>query len=48
MIGEKALPLWFVKSQTTNILRAMRIAIGSESPIEDAAIARLRRVGAWQ
>jgi uncharacterized protein (DUF2236 family) len=48
MIGEKALPLWFVKSQTTNILRFMRIAIGSESPIEDAAIARLRRVGAWQ
>jgi uncharacterized protein (DUF2236 family) len=48
MIGEKSLPLWFVKSQTTNILRLMRIAIGSESPIEDAAIARLRRVGAWQ
>lgn len=48
IIGEKALPLWFVKSQTTNILRFMRIAIGSESPIEDAAIARLRRVGAWQ
>ncbi len=48
MIGEKALPLWFVKSQTTNILRFMRITIGSESPIEDAAIARLRRVGAWQ
>ncbi len=47
-IGERALPLWFVKSQTTNILRLMRIAIGSESPIEDAAIARLRRVGAWQ
>jgi uncharacterized protein (DUF2236 family) len=48
MIGEKALPLWFVKSQTTNILRLMRVAIGHESPIEDAAIARLRRVGAWE
>ena len=47
-IGERALPLWFVKSQTTNILRIMRVAIGHESPIEDAAIARLRRVGAWQ
>ncbi len=47
-IGEKALPLWFVKSQTTNILRLMRVAIGHESPIEDAAIARLRRVGAWE
>jgi uncharacterized protein (DUF2236 family) len=47
LIGERALPLWFVKSQTTNILRAMRIAIGHESPIEEASIARLRRVGVW-
>jgi uncharacterized protein (DUF2236 family) len=47
LIGERALPLWFVKSQTTNILRAMRIAIGHESPIEEAAIARMRRVGVW-
>ena len=48
LIGERALPLWFVKWQTTNILRAMRIAIGHESPIEEASIARLRRVGVWQ
>jgi uncharacterized protein (DUF2236 family) len=48
LIGERALPLWFVKGQTTNILRAMRIAIGHESPIEEASIARLRRIGAWQ
>lgn len=48
LIGERALPLWFVRSQTTNILRAMRIAIGHESPIEEASIARLRRVGVWQ
>ena len=47
LLNQKTLPLWFVKSQTTNILRLMRVAIGSESPIEDAAIARLRRVGAW-
>ena len=47
LIGERALPLWFVKSQTTNILRAMRIAIGHESPIEEASIERLRRVGVW-
>ena len=47
LIGERALPLWFVRSQTTNILRAMRIAIGHESPIEEASIARLRRVGVW-
>jgi hypothetical protein len=48
LIGERALPLWFVKSQTTNILRAMRIAIGHESPIEEASITRLRRIGVWQ
>jgi uncharacterized protein (DUF2236 family) len=48
LIGERALPLWFVKWQTTNILRAMRIAIGDESPIEEASVARLRRIGAWQ
>ena len=48
LLNQKSLPLWFVKSQTTNLLRLMRIAIGKESPIEDAAIARLRRVGVWQ
>jgi uncharacterized protein (DUF2236 family) len=47
-ISEPALPLWFVKSQTTNVLRFMRLAIGKESPIEEAAIARLRRIGAWE
>jgi hypothetical protein len=48
LIGERALPLWFVKSQTTNLLRLMRFAIGHESPIEEASVARLRRIGAWQ
>jgi hypothetical protein len=48
LIGERALPLWFVKSQTTNLLRLMRFAIGQESPIEEASVARLRRIGAWQ
>ena len=48
LIGERAMPLWFVKWQTTNILRVMRIAIGDESPIEEASVARLRRIGAWQ
>lgn len=47
-ISEPTLPLWFVKSQTTNLLRLMRLAIGKESPIEDAAIARLRRIGVWE
>ena len=48
LIGERALPLWFVKSQTTNLLQLMRFAIGHESPIEESSIARLRRIGAWQ
>jgi uncharacterized protein (DUF2236 family) len=48
LICERALPLWFVKSQTTNLLRLMRFAIGHESPIEESSIARLRRIGAWQ
>lgn len=48
MIGERQVPLWLVRPITTSLLRLMRVAIGSESPIEDAAIARLRRVGVWQ
>jgi uncharacterized protein (DUF2236 family) len=48
MIGERQVPLWLVRPLTTSLLRLMRVAIGSESPIEDAAIARLRRVGVWQ
>ena len=47
-IAERALPLWFVKGQTTGILRFMRFAIGAKSPIEDSAKARLIRIGAWQ
>ena len=48
LLNQRTLPLWFVKSQTTNLLRLMRFAIGSDSPIEESAIARLRRVGVWQ
>jgi uncharacterized protein (DUF2236 family) len=48
LIGERTLPLWFVRWQTITLLRAMRVAIGHESPIEEAAVARLRRIGAWQ
>ena len=48
MIGLKSLPLWFTRPVTTSMLRLMRLAIGPESPIEDAAKARLRRAGVWQ
>lgn len=48
MIGYRALPLWFLRPVTKFTLRAMRIAIGPESPIEDAAKARLVRAGVWK
>ncbi len=48
MIGLKGLPLWFTRPVTTSLLRFMRFAIGPESPIEDAARARLIRAGVWQ
>lgn len=48
MIGLKSLPLWLTRPVTTSMLRLMRLAIGPESPIEDAAKARLRRAGVWQ
>ena len=45
LIDLKGWPLWFTRPATTTLLRIMRFAIGPESPIEDAAIARLRRIG---
>jgi uncharacterized protein (DUF2236 family) len=45
-IGFRALPLWLLKPVVTNLLAFLRYAIGPDSPIEDAAIARLRRLGA--
>jgi uncharacterized protein (DUF2236 family) len=45
LIGLKGWPLWFTRPVTTTLLRVMRFAIGPESPIEDAAIERLKRAG---
>lgn len=45
MIGLKALPITFLRPVVTSLLRFMRFAIGPDSPIEDAAIERLRRAG---
>jgi len=45
LIGLRALPLGVVRPVTTRLLKFIRFAIGPESPIEDAAIARLRRSG---
>jgi uncharacterized protein (DUF2236 family) len=46
MLGLRPRPRWFVIPVTRFVLRAIRIAIGPESPIEDAALVRLRRIGA--
>lgn len=45
MIGIKGYPLWLLRPLTTSLLRFGRFAIGPDSPIEDAAKARLRRMG---
>lgn len=45
MLGLKPKPRWLVVPLTRFVLRAIRFGIGPESPIEDAALDRLRRVG---
>lgn len=47
-IGLRSLPIWLLRPLVTNLLSFMRFAIGPDSPIEDAALARLRRLGAIQ
>jgi uncharacterized protein (DUF2236 family) len=47
LLGLKSKPAWIIRPLTRWTLRLMRLAIGPESPIEDGAIARLRRIGAW-
>ena len=45
MIGIRSAPLWLLRPVVTTVLILMRWAIGPESPIEDAAIERLKRAG---
>jgi uncharacterized protein (DUF2236 family) len=45
LLGLSAKPAWLIIPATRWTLRLMRAAIGPESPIEDGAIARLRRIG---
>ncbi len=45
-IGMRHLPLWLLRPVVTNLLAFGRFIIGPDSPIEDAAIARLKRLGA--
>lgn len=46
LLALKSKPRWLIQPLTRFVLRAIRAAIGPESPIEDGAIARLRRIGA--
>jgi uncharacterized protein (DUF2236 family) len=43
-LGLKSLPLWLMIPITRGILRTMRVAIGSRSPIEEAALERRHRL----
>jgi uncharacterized protein (DUF2236 family) len=45
LLGLKAKPRWVIQPLTRGVLRFIRLAIGPESPIEDGAIDRLRRIG---
>lgn len=46
LLGLRAKPDWLIRPLTRWVLRLMRLAIGPESPIEDGAKRRLRRIGA--
>jgi len=46
MLGLRAKPRWLIVPATRLTLRVMRAAIGPESPIEEAALARLERISA--
>jgi hypothetical protein len=43
MIGMRVLPSWLIVPITVFFLKFLRIAIGPENPIQDAALARLAR-----
>lgn len=48
LIGLRGLPARVLRPITTGFLKLVRVAIGPESPLEDVAIARLRRAALWQ
>jgi uncharacterized protein (DUF2236 family) len=45
LLGLKAGPRWLIIPTTRFLLRAIRVLIGPESPIEDGALQRLKRLG---
>jgi uncharacterized protein (DUF2236 family) len=45
LLGIRVLPRWLVLPLTRLTLRSIQLLIGNDSPIEDGALARLRRLG---
>lgn len=45
LLGYRVLPLPLIRPVTRNLLRFLRLVIGKQSPLEEAAIARLHRAG---
>jgi uncharacterized protein (DUF2236 family) len=45
MLGVRAVPVSIIQPVTRLLLGTMRWAVGPESPIEDAALRRLERIG---
>jgi hypothetical protein len=43
LIGLKSLPLSVLRPITRTLLKSIRLAIGPENPLVDAAIARLKQ-----
>ena len=48
ILNLKVLPAWLVIPLTRLTLRAIQLIIGPDSPIEDGALLRLRRLGLWE
>lgn len=44
-LGLKCMPLWLIQPVTKGLLGMMRLAVGNHSPIEEAALERLARIG---
>jgi uncharacterized protein (DUF2236 family) len=47
MLNLRVLPAWLVVPLTKFTLRSIQLIIGPDSPIEDGALKRLRRLGIW-
>ncbi|MEY2816334.1 MAG: hypothetical protein RJA78_910, partial [Actinomycetota bacterium] len=48
MLNLRVLPAWLVVPLTRVTLRSLQVIIGYDSPIEEGALNRLRRLGLWK